>query len=202
MKKFLFFTFMLFSCFFVNAQDSKTDSTDTEKNKVRPNIIKINPLGLIVRNFNASFEHRVNNKGSIKIGLSYFNWQDVWNADDDFDGFCGQFSYRFYFSRTSNAPHGLFIAPIIEIGSISSNVYASSTSFDPTTKKSLLVSAGFRGGYQWVFSSGVTLDLFTGYSHYYLENSNLNSNSGSNPSSQENGNISLPTLGVAVGYNF
>jgi len=196
MKRYLFLIFMLLTYSFANAQDNKADSTKTEE-AVRPNIIKVNPLSFIYRGVSASFEHRVNNKGTIMIGINYVNWNDVWDEGDDIRVFCTQLSYRFYFSRTSHAPEGLFIAPIMEVGNITVKSYTNSSSFTQEKETVFLIGAGFRGGYQWVFKSGVSLDLFAGYSTYFFENSNNNNFGNSSDNS-----LALPVGGIRIGYNF
>ena len=145
-------------------------------------IIKVNPIGFAFGVFNVTYEKPLSAKNSVAIGASFFNWSNL-----GISGVGGSAEYRFYFSNNSEAPRGLFAAPILDIGSLSYDY-----KFDSTTKKESVFSigGGVKAGNQWVWDSGVALDLYFGYGYRSANFENYNYSGG------------YPILGLALGYAF
>jgi len=141
-------------------------------------IIKVNPIGFAVGIFNATYEKPLNEKNSFAIGANYYNYGNV-----GVSGFGLSGEYRFYFSKNTTAPEGLFGAPIVSLGSLS---YDGSDG----TESVFSIGGGVKGGYQWVWDSGVALDLYFGYGFRSANFDSYNYTGG------------YPILGLAIGYAF
>ena len=143
--------------------------------KAQESIIKVNPIGFAFGIFNATYEKAVSENNSFTIGASYFNWSNA-NAS----GIGGEAAYRFYFSNNNDAPEGIYAAPFLGVHTIS---IGDSSGFG--------FGGGAQAGYQWIFDSGLALDLFFGYGYY-----------AGGVDGSTTGVGGLPKLGVAVGYAF
>lgn len=192
MKKYILLVFFIFTFTLLHAQNeekqnTKTDSTEyIISKKTRNGILKMDPLSLLfTRNLNAKFEQAVGNKSSLLVGLNIFQWRHVFN--ESISGVCIQLGYRRYFSKTDNAPEGLFVSPILEFGAIT---YIPDGYSFGLKEHSLTMSVGGKGGYQWLFDNGVALDLSFGYSYYSFNFDTYTEK------------IATPTIGAAVGYYF
>ena len=151
-------------------------------------IIKVNPLGMAFGVFNATYEKPLNEKSSVTVGASYFNWSAL-----RISGMGGRLGYRFYLGNNTTSPEGLFVSPVLDLNSYS----YSYRDEDPNTgewitrKESVFsVGGGVQGGYQWVWDSGVALDLFFGYGYRAAKFESYDYSGG------------YPMLGLAVGYAF
>lgn len=164
MKKIIFLVIALFTFSLANAQS---------------NVVKVNPVGMIFGVFNATFEHAINENNSVLVGAQYFNWGNL-----SMSGLGVQGGYRFYFSKNNDAPEGIFASPFVSLSSVTYNPdgLEKETSFG--------ISAGGKAGYQWLFDSGLALDLFFGYSYSSFKFDSYSYGGGT------------PVLGLAVGYNF
>ena len=141
-------------------------------------LIKVNPIGFIFGVFNATYEKPLNESSSISLGASFFNWKSL-----NISGLGLSAEYRFYFSNNSEAPHGMFAAPVLEFNSMSYDGY--------TEKESLLaIGGGVKAGHQWVWDSGVALDLYFGYGYMSAKFDHYDATGG------------YPMLGLAIGYAF
>lgn len=161
MKKKLLLGITMFSLNFLSAQQ---------------NIVKVNPLGIVVGYMNVSYEHKINEKSSVEGGLNYLNWESA-----GISGFGSELAYRKYISKNNSAPVGLYAAPFVTISSLKYG-----------TDKSIGLGAGAKAGYQWCFESGLALDLFFGYGYEAVKFKKDNYDySGS-----------VPRLGASIGYHF
>ena len=143
----------------------------------------MNPLSLLIfSSFNVSYEHAIKPKNSLLIGVNFFQWNEIFN--EDLSGVCVQLAYRFYFSKKDLAPEGLFVSPILELASITSS------DFNREDEQTFSISAGGRGGYQWIFDNGVSIDAYFGYSYYSFKFDTYREK------------IRTPVAGISVGYNF
>ena len=151
-------------------------------------IIKVNPVGFAFGIFNAAYEKPLNEKSSVVVGASYFNWKNL-----GISGLGASAEYRFYFSNNTTAPEGLFAAPILSVSSLSYNFsQLDPETYETKTKKESVFSigGGVKGGYQWVWDSGVALDLYFGYGYRSAKFENYDYSGG------------YPILGLAIGYAF
>ena len=155
-------------------------------------VIKVNPIGFIFGVFNGTYEKALNEKSSIAVGASYFNWSNL-----GISGFGASAEYRFYFSNNSEAPHGMFAAPILDLGSLSYS-YDKKIDIDPDTGDVSITPAGtdsvfsigggVKAGHQWIWDSGIALDLYFGYGYRSAKFENYDYSGG------------YPILGLAIGY--
>ncbi len=175
MKKLLIvFAILLFGLNSTKAQDVK-------------GIIKVNPIGFAFGIFNATYEMPLSEKNSLTIGASFFNWSNL-----GISGIGADAGYRFYFSKTNSAPEGLFVGPELSVGSYSYDFKKYNTEGNLSTEKqsTFAFGGGLKGGYQWVWDSGIALDLYVGYGYRAAKFNDYNYSGG------------YPILGLAIGYAF
>jgi hypothetical protein len=155
---------------------------------VKPNIIKLNPLGFLFGQASLGYERAINEKSSFLIAPSFggFNFGGV-----KYSQFGGGAEYRFYLSKTSSAPKGFYAAPGASFSSGSVKLDAGD--------KTNFSSFGVKGiiGNQWIFGSGFVLDLNGG-----LQYSSFNYKDESGVFSGLKGSGVFPALGFSLGYNF
>ncbi len=173
MRKFLFLAVAFFTFAIVNAQQD---------------VVKVNPLGLVFGSFNAAYEHALSDKSSLEIGANYFNWKNL-----NLAGFGGEVAYHFYFSKNNDAPEGIYAAPFLSANGLS-YTYTEYTYTNTVVKtdSAFGIGGGVKAGYQWIFDSGLALDLFFGYGYTSLKFKEADYNYSGG----------LPRLGLSVGYAF
>ncbi len=150
-------------------------------------VIKVNPLGMAFGVFNATYEKPMSESSSLTVGASFFSWKNL-----NISGIGGRLGYRLYFSNSSTAPEGLFVSPVLDLNSYSYDYYTYNDDGSTKIEKQSVfsVGGGVQGGYQWVWDSGVALDLFFGYGYRAAKFENYDYSGG------------YPMLGLAVGYAF
>jgi len=143
-------------------------------------VIKTNPLAAlggpfwvtivpVTGEYKVLFEARTMPKQSITLGASYLgpslllNLDELTNEGEEVSGvktsgFRGQLMYKFFLSRDTEAPEGLYVGPHFSYAS------ASIASKDNTSNKINMMKMNFNGiiGYQLITSGGFALDVFTG----------------------------------------
>ena len=154
--------------------------------RAQENVIKINPLGAIIGVITPSYERVINEKSSFSIGMNFF----FRTADDlKTTGIGITPEYRFYVSKTKDAPRWVYLAPFVRYQNISSK----DTNTDVKTSASIF-SLGGIFGHQWIWDSGFSLDLFVGPSFFFSD------------ADDDDFNINVSgtgaRFGVAVGYGF
>ena len=181
MKKILLTAVAVFAFGFANAQE---------------NIIKANPLAVLGGTDLLSFEHKIGDNTSALLGLGYGGFS-IGGAKYTSMGVEAQ--YRYYFEE---ALKGFYAGG--QIGYTSGKVTLDSFdlvgfSMVSTSSETKFTSTivGGKGGYQWVWSSGFSLDLNFGLAY----------NSFSYKSSDEDfanlkGSGVLPNFGFGLGYAF
>ncbi|MBS0000948.1 MAG: DUF3575 domain-containing protein [Cyclobacteriaceae bacterium] len=145
-----------------------------------PNVIKINPIGLAFGNFNLAYQRALSNSSAIQIGANY--WYRIFGAN--VSGIGTRAGYQFFLtSRTKSAPEGFYIGPQVSFNSIN----------EKETDVSLTAfGVGVMLGYQWVWDSGLCLDLGIGPMYQFASESDTNT-------SYEG---FLPNVTIALGFNF
>lgn len=114
------------------------------------NTIKINPLSALLATGSVFYERKVSEGISAQLGVAYTG---VKLDDVKFSGLAITPEVRFYFKR--HAPTGMYTAPFLR--------YQNFTVSENTNKGSYTsFGGGAIMGYQWVYNSGFTLDLFFG----------------------------------------
>ena len=159
-------TMVCLAVFCMNAQDQ---------------IIKTNPLGLAFGNFNATYEKVINEKSSFLVSANYT--YRVFGVDVSAFGFGG--AYRFYFSHAKKqVPEGFYINPQANFN------FGSVDEFNYTG-----IGIGAEIGYQWIWDSGVVLDLGIGPNYITL---------GGDTDDIDFDNTSgiFPSATLAIGYSF
>ena len=140
------------------------------------NIVKVNPVGIVFGVFNAEFEHAFAENSSFTIGASYLNWKAF-----DVTAVGADLGYRYYFSKNNDAPEGIYVSPFVTLGSYTNT---------DTDESAFAVGFGGKAGYQWIWESGLALDLNFGYGYQSVKFDSETISGG------------LPQLGLALGYAF
>ena len=145
-----------------------------------PNVIKINPLSLAFGNFNLAYQRALSDASAIQIGANY--WYNILGTK--VSGLGARGAYQFFITnRAKPAPEGFYIGPQMSVNRV--NV-------TETGEKVTTVGIGLMLGYQWIWDSGVTLDLGAGPMYQFA-------NESTNDESVEG---FLPNITIAIGYNF
>jgi len=145
-----------------------------------PNVIKLNPIALAFGNFNLSYQRGLSNSSAIQIGANY--WYKILGIE--VTGIGVRAGYQFFVTnKVKSAPEGLYIGPQISYNNLT----------DKATKETAnAVGVGALIGYQWLWKSGVTLDLGAGPIYQFATESSSNTDFEG----------FLPNITIAIGYNF
>ncbi|WP_299549587.1 DUF3575 domain-containing protein [Seonamhaeicola sp.] len=149
------------------------------KMNAQENIVKFNPLALIVGSFEVGYERALNDSQSFQVDLAYASFN---SGIVDYTGFAGGLQYRFYFQNSKDVLEGWFAGPVASYSSASGN--------------DLNVSAFVAGGvigYQWNWEP-VTLDLYGGPAYYSID--------ADDPTFDFGFDGIGPRLGLSLGFNF
>ncbi len=142
-------------------------------------VIKTSPLGLAFGNFNATYEHILNESSSVLVRASYF--YKLLGVDVSSFGIGG--GYRYYITHSKvDVPSGFYIQP--QIGFAFGGV-------DDLNYNTFRI--GGEIGYQWAWSSGFVLDIGIGPSY-------LNLSGDSDVIGFDSSSGIFPTATLAVGY--
>lgn len=191
MKKIILSVAVLFAFGFANAQE-ETNS----KSKIKKYVVKANPLAIFGGNDLISFES--NNLGFFLRGSDHFS-SIIGVGTGGFSDGSSKFSSsgidvqrRYYFKEVFRGfylgTQGSFAfgeVKINETGGANNGV----ADFNS-------IRLGLKGGHQWIFNSGFTLDLNLGYSYAYYEYKN------STFVKPLKSSHYLPNFGLGLGYAF
>ncbi len=122
--------------------------------KAQENIVKFNPLALIVGSFEVGYERAVNDSQSVQLDLAYSSFN---SGIIDYNGFGVGLQYRFYFQDSKDVLEGWFAGPVASYSSASGNDLSVSS-----------FAAGGVIGYQWNWNP-ITLDLYGGPAYYSID---------------------------------
>ncbi len=149
------------------------------------NIIKANPLSLIGGTDLVSFEHKIGANTSLLVGVGVGGFKI---GDSKYSNFGGELQYRYYFSEALKGFYAGGQAGY-SVGKVKITS-ATDTNFGA-------LKIGAKGGYQWVWGSGFSLDLNLGiaYNNFSYKNSSLST------SALKASGI-LPNFGFGLGYAF
>jgi hypothetical protein len=145
-------------------------------------------LGLVFGQYSVAYENAISENKSWEIVASYVK---IGSQNLYITGFGGSLQYRFFLS-SSDAPKGLFVAPVVGARFLEykdSAADATLVSFKFTT-----LTVGAIIGYQWLFSDdrfSLELSAGPGYVHYFAPTVAKNTNIG--------GSI-LPIGSISLGY--
>ena len=147
-----------------------------------PNIVKINPISFAFGNLNISYERALSSSSSVQFGINY--WYRI--LGEEVRGFGVRGGYRFFLTGRSErvkAPEGFYVGPLLSFNSLKDrNSDESATAF----------GVGAMIGYQWVWASGIALDVGAGPVYQFAQET-------SSGTSYEG---FLPNITIALGYNF
>lgn len=153
--------------------------------------LKVNPLSFFGGTDLVSGEFKIGDNSSVIAGLGVAGYKI---AGSKYSSFGGEAQYRYYFSE---ALHGWYGGA--KVGYLAGKVKLEDYYNDGTKYETNYgaLNLGVKGGYQWIFGSGFTLDLNLGaaYSSFKYDD-----NSG-NFSTLKGSGI-LPNLGFALGFAF
>ena len=118
------------------------------------NILKVNILSPLARTFSGFYERKIAPSASLQVGFSYTGAR----LDDvQLRGWSVVPEFRYYAGK-KEALEGFYVAPFMRIGNFEVS--------DDFAKADLTsIGGGLLVGNQWIFSKGLTLDLFIGPSY-------------------------------------
>jgi hypothetical protein len=180
MKKIILTAAAVFAFGFANAQE---------------NIIKANPLALLGGTDMISFEHKLGGNSSILFGAGIGGFKI---GDAKYSNMGAEFQYRYYFNE---ALKGLYAGGQVgySSGKVTINTQSYFYPYNSITNETNFGSfkLGGKGGYQWVWDSGFSLDLNVGiaYNNFSYKNSDPTF-------STLKASGVLPNFGFALGYAF
>lgn len=123
----------------------------------KSNAIKLNPLSLAFLTGNIAYERAVSSKSSIQLGLFY---SGVNFSGLKYSGFGVTPEYRFYFAGAKEALNGVYAAPFARYQNFKIEDKSAMTETTFTT-----IGGGAIIGWEKMWNSGFTLDLFAGPSY-------------------------------------
>jgi hypothetical protein len=127
------------------------------QDNVRSNAIKLNPLSLAFLTGNVAYERAVSENTSVQLGVFYsgLNISDV-----KYSGLGITPEFRIYFAGAKQALNGVYAAPFARYQNFK---LEDKTDGDKTTFTS--IGGGAIIGWQKMWGSGFTLDIFAGPSY-------------------------------------
>jgi hypothetical protein len=167
MKKFLF-AFFLLATITSNAQD---------------NIIKINPLALVNGSDLLSFEKVITDRSSLILGAGISNFKF---GDLKYQSKGAELQYRYYFDEVL---FGWYAGG--QVGYSTGKVELDDESLTYNS-----IKGGIKGGRQWIWDSGFSVDLNIGVAYNTFDYSET-----ADPEIYQLSGI-YPNLAVAIGYSF
>jgi hypothetical protein len=181
MKKFFLTVAAVFAFSFANAQE---------------NIIKANPLSLLGGTDLLSFEHKLGENSSLLFGAGIGGFKI---GDAEYSNMGAEFQYRYYFNEALKGFYAGgqvgYSSGKVKLETLSISSSGLTTSTNETNFGSLRL--GGKGGYQWVWDSGFSLDLNLGiaYNNFTYKNSDASF-------STLKASGVLPNFGFGLGYAF
>jgi hypothetical protein len=146
-----------------------------------PNVVKLNPIGLAFGNINLGYQRALAPAHAFQVSANY--WYKIFGTE--VSGFGIRGGYQFFLtSQTKEAPEGFYIGPQISYNSLNEKGTDVSVS---------AFGVGAMLGYQWIWNSGLCLDLGIGPVYQFA-----NEKGGTETSYQG----FLPNITIALGWNF
>lgn len=148
------------------------------------NVVKANPIGLALGNFNVTYEKMISQSSSFLVSGSYA--YKLLGSDVNTFGIGA--GYRYYFTHAKTPiPSGFWVTPKVgfELGSVKDN---------GTNHSISAFSIGAELGYQWAFQNGFVIDLGIGPNFTTIktdDSATLDKLSGI-----------LPSMTLSIGYAF
>jgi hypothetical protein len=183
MKKIILTVAAVFAFGFANAQE---------------NVIKVNPLSVLGGTDLVSYELKLGEKTSFLVGAGIGGFKI---GDAKYSNLGGEVQYRYYFNEALKGFYAGgqagYSSGKVELGNSFSfdEDGNSSTTTDETKFGSFKVGA--KGGYQWIWDSGFSLDLNLGLAY-----NNFNYKDSDSSTSTLKASGVLPNFGFGLGYAF
>jgi hypothetical protein len=116
--------------------------------------IKVNILSPLVRTFSGFYERKISPNTSVQLGLSYTGAE---LDDQQLRGWSITPEFRYYASQ-KEAMQGFYVAPFMRFGNFEVSDYLAKADLKS-------IGGGLLIGNQWIFSKGLSLDVFLGPSY-------------------------------------
>mgnify|MGYP000689851620 CR=1 FL=1 len=145
------------------------------------NVVKVNPLALLIKYYSFSYERVLSEKtsGQVDLGILDISGGDIKKEDGQVSiaGYRLGIHYRYFVTHAKKAtPRGFYVAPYADYG----NVKISVSKFDEASQRIVsgnvdasIFGIGTSLGYQWLIADVVSIDLGAGIGYYFLSLSNL-----------------------------
>ncbi|WP_396181545.1 DUF3575 domain-containing protein [Flavobacterium sp.] len=163
------------------------------------NIVKVNPLSILGGTDLVSFEHKLGDNSSFVVGGGIGGFKI---GDAKYSNLGGELQYRYYFNEAlqgfyagAQAGYNSGKVKLENSFSISSTGAITTGTSNETNFGALKVGA--KGGYQWIWDSGLSIDLNVGiaYNKFTYKNED-----GLFSTLKASG--TLPNFGFGIGYAF
>jgi hypothetical protein len=120
----------------------------------RINNVKVNLFSPLVRTVSGFYERKVSPSASVQLGFSFTGAE----LDDvNIDGWSITPEFRYYATQ-KGAMQGFYVAPFMRFGNFDLD--------DKVSKAEMkTIGGGLLVGHQWIFSKGLSLDVFLGPSY-------------------------------------
>ncbi len=174
MKKIFLTAAAVFAFSFANAQE---------------NIVKANPLALLGGTDMVSFEHKLDGNSSIVLGAGIGGFKI---GEAKYSNMGAEVQYRYYFNE---ALEGFYAGG--QVGYSSGKVKIGVPGYSTNETNFGSFKLGGKGGYQWIWDSGFSLDLNVGiaYNNFSYKNSDA-------LFATLKASGVLPNFGFGLGYAF
>jgi opacity protein-like surface antigen len=129
--------------------------------RMQSNALKMNPVSLLVKTGNISYERAIASNQSVQVGAFY---SGVSFEDVKYSGFGITPEYRFYFGGKKQALNGGYVAPFLRYQDFTMEKTDLKTKADFTT-----LGGGATIGWQKTWDSGFIVDFFAGPSYNHLK---------------------------------
>lgn len=159
--------------------------------QAQQHVIKTNPIGLAIGNFNGTYERVLNDKSSVLVSANYL--YRLFGIDVSSLG--AGVGYRYYLTHGKKAvPTGFYLQPQIGFGA---GAITATREDEEQRIRYYTFSLGAEIGYQWSWESGFTLDLGLGPNITTFRGDVMAEDFG-----RSSLTTPLPSMTVAVGYAF
>ena len=162
------------------------------------NVVKVNPLSILGGTDLVSYELKIGEKSSFVVGAGIGGFKI---GDAKYSNLGGEVQYRFYFNEALRGFYAGgqagYSSGKVEVGnSYSFDENGNATSSTSETKFGSF-KVGAKGGYQWIWGSGFSLDLNLGLAY-----NNFNYKDSDSSTSTLKASGVLPNFGFGLGYAF
>lgn len=129
--------------------------------QAQKNVLKVNPLSLVLLTGNIQYERVINEAMSIQIGFLYSGFGfETGGIRIGYSGIGLTPEFRYYVSNArKDAPRGVYIGPYVRYRNFTASV---SDGQDEGSWNINSIGGGMVIGHQWLFGDAFALDMFIG----------------------------------------